>query len=534
MEQERLHREQLNRPPSQREDAPSKQEPAVPKGTCFPIKQVILTGATLLDASEKKAVTAPFEGRCLTLDEIDNLIKAVTNKYIEKGYVTTRAGIPAQDMSDGILEIIVVEGRVEEVSFTDEQAGKPEELAMAFPDIENAPLNLRDIEQGIDQMNRLPSNSVRMKLVPGSKPGTSRVLVDKKSIKTWRATIGLNNSGQDSTGRNQYSLSFEKDNLANLNDLLSVYANADAKALTNGNRHRSESLSAYYSVPHGYWTYSANWSYFDYRTSITGGTATYSSSGKTRTFGASAERVIHRDKVSKTSLGGSFRFRETQNYLAGVKLDASSYLLSSLGFSLSHARRAFGGSLSGNVEYRKGIPAFGSGWDSSHSRSTPRYEFEKITFSGSFYRPIPLENCQLSWSTRLFGQWSPDTMFDAERISIGSRYSVRGFQDESLSGDIGGYVRNELALTPDYSPDTSQSLRSWLGKAQFYTGYDAGFIHEDKRDEEERGTLQGAVLGLRTIGGTIRLDLAVAHPLDAPSFMQTNPLEYYASFKIAF
>ena len=150
---------------------------------------------------------------------------------------------------------------------------------------------------GLDQMNRLPSNNAKMELAPGKELGTSRIMVENTRSRTWRVSAGLDNSGQDSTGRNQYLLSFGKDNMLDMNDLLSIYMNADSHALLNGEHQKSATFNGFYSVPFGYWTFSTAFSYYDYRTKITSCGTEYSSYGDTTTTTLSVDREIGRAHV---------------------------------------------------------------------------------------------------------------------------------------------------------------------------------------------------------------------------------------------
>ncbi len=111
---------------------------------------------------------------------------------------------------------------------------------------------------------------------------------------------------------------------------------------------------------------------------------------------------------------------------------------------------------------------------------------------------------------------------------------MRGFQRESLAGDNGGYVRNEVSIPLLPKNSLPLDLATTLGEPRLYAGYDAGFIHWDKHDAYERGVLQGAALGLRTSGGFLDTDLCLSKPLAAPSFMNNRDWEFYWSFSSNF
>lgn len=537
-ELERRHRESLEKPPAKSPVAPPAESPAVLSRDggeqCFSVTRIRFDGATLLSEREQRALTAPYLGRCLALGDINSLVRDITNAYIENGYITTRAAVPPQDLSGGELTILVIEGKVEGMEFSDDIPFGGQQLRLAFPGVVGNALNIRDLEQGLDQLNRLPSNDATMELVPGSTTGTSRVRIANTPGKTWRASVGLGNYGQKSTGVSQYLLGFEKDNLLHANDLLSLNMSADYDSMAAGEHQDSQSLSALYSFAVGYWTVTGSISRFSYRTILDGAPTDFSSAGKTTVSSLLVDRVVHRNAASKTSLGTGVLVRDTDNYLAGIKLKAGSQVLSAFSATATHTHRVLGGVATLGGEFWRGVPVFGARSDpDAASLTVPRGEFEKWTATAGFYRPFSLLGRQFGWSTRAWGQWSPDTLYSAERASIGSRHTVRGFHEDSLDGDSGGYARNELSLALPLDP-RDPLLAARFTTAQLYVGYDAGFIRRDFREEYERGSVQGAVVGARLLGGDVHAELAVSKPLEAPDHIRRSDLDVYASLVITF
>ena len=531
-ELESEHREILNSPPQGADRRLPEAEGDLPGAPCLETHSISFAGATRLGTRELQALAAPYVGRCLGLKDVDNLLRAVTNAYIDRGYVTTRAMVSPRGHVQGRLDILVVEGRVEAIESADRGTGALE-LKTAFPGVAGDVLNLRDIEQGLDQMSRLPSNNATLELVPGEAPGTTRIRICNQQGRTWRASAGLDNSGQHATGRDQYSLNFSKDNLLGVNDLLTLSASGDTDGL-RGHRQRSSSYYALYSVPYGWWTFTASLGFSDYASTVSGSGLEYSTDGDTTTAALDIDRVIHRDGVSKTAMGLSLSRRETSNFLEDQKLDVSSRTLSVLGVSLNHSRRLAGGVASGRLELSQGLPVLGARRDDSPEGDEPRGQFGKVSLSGAFLRPFSLGGANLSWNTQVYGQWSPHTLPGEERIAIGSRSTVRGFHEDSLSGDIGAYIRNELALNIFDAAGAPSVLSDWVESVELYAGYDAGFIWRDDKEDEERGEVQGVTAGMRSTGGSLITDIAVSHALDAPSFLERDNLEVYATFTYAF
>ncbi|MNP72162.1 POTRA domain, ShlB-type [compost metagenome] len=78
--------------------------------------------------------------------QLNQLLKAVTDHYIGKGLVTTRAYLPQQDLSTGDLQVLVIEGKLEKLRSDAASGLSDRELAMAFPGRQGQVINLREIE----------------------------------------------------------------------------------------------------------------------------------------------------------------------------------------------------------------------------------------------------------------------------------------------------------------------------------------------------------------------------------------------------
>ena len=101
--QERLLEEQRRRL-EELQELPGKQiSPGVPvqaaDSRCFPIQEIQLKGADSLSANERDTMFQPYIGQCLGVSQLNELLKVITNHYIDRGLVTTRAYLPQQDLS---------------------------------------------------------------------------------------------------------------------------------------------------------------------------------------------------------------------------------------------------------------------------------------------------------------------------------------------------------------------------------------------------------------------------------------------------
>ena len=108
--------------------------PAAPVDSrCFPIQTIELQGAEHLPVTQRERLLKPYTNQCLGVSQLNALLKDLTDFYIDKGLVTSRAYLPQQDMSKGHLQVLVVEGKLEGLKGADSSKLSDRELAMAFP-----------------------------------------------------------------------------------------------------------------------------------------------------------------------------------------------------------------------------------------------------------------------------------------------------------------------------------------------------------------------------------------------------------------
>ncbi|WP_229803432.1 ShlB/FhaC/HecB family hemolysin secretion/activation protein [Litchfieldella qijiaojingensis] len=509
--------QQLQRLPGER-DAPSA-SPESPQALCLPIDTIELEGVALLSDSLQHELSAPFAGRCLTVDELNELLRTITQAYTERGFVTSRAYLPQQDLSQRHLQVVVVEGHIEAL----ESSGNvptPRELAMASPAEVGEALNLRDLEQLIDQLNRLPSRQATMELVPGETVGGSRVQVTSEASRPVRVSLGRNNDGSTGTGEQQWSASVEWDSPLGLADQFVAQWGHD---VTGQSDIGSSSRYFGYSLPYGDWTFSYSYTDSDYLTVAEANGFIFTLDGKSERHRLQAERLLWRDSVSKTAASVGLSRLSTRNYIDGARIEVSSQRLSELSLGLNHGRRLGKALVNADLGWHKGLTMLGAQGDGSDIPGTPRAQFEKTTLTLSYRQPFALFQQSLSFSSLLHGQWSDDVLYSPQRLSLGGQSSVRGFKEQSLSGDSGGYWRNQV--TWQHPLDAARPL---FDSVEASLAYDVGVIHHGRHNPELHGRLSGYALGLGLRGKYLAANVSVAHSLERPDVLprRETPLAF--------
>ncbi|WP_082712627.1 ShlB/FhaC/HecB family hemolysin secretion/activation protein [Pseudomonas agarici] len=418
--------------------------PVLLESRCFPIKTIELKGADSLSEGERTRLLRPYIGQCLGVPQLNELLKVITDRYIEKGLVTSRAYLPQQDLSGGKLKVLVVEGKLEGLKGADGNGISDRQLAMTFPGQPGDLLNLREIEQMVDQLNRLPSNQAQMELAPGKAVGGSEVLVKNHPQKPWRVGLARHNDGQRSTGEQQWGTSLDWDNPLGLADQLSLRGGHDA---SSDHQKTSRNAMLYYNLPFGWWNLSYTYSESEYRSLAKASGFDFKQTGDSQNHQLKLERVIYRDGLSKTSLNTGLSYLRTNNFIEDSKLDLSSNRISEAQLGINHGRRIGGAFVNVDLGMQEGIGAFDAQGNHDPKPGQTDARYRKYTATLSYLQPFKLWGESLSLSSLMTGQRSEDVLFSSQRMSLGGQSSIRGYKDQTLSGDSGGYWRNDLRWT---------------------------------------------------------------------------------------
>ncbi|MEN4701971.1 ShlB/FhaC/HecB family hemolysin secretion/activation protein [Pantoea agglomerans] len=494
-----------------------KTESAPASGPCFEINQISLQQASLITPDTQKRLVAPYINQCLSLDRINQLVRAISEWYVQRGYITSRAFLTEQNLSHGTLNITVLEGKLEAIHL---QGSSARQLNMAFPTRAGRILNLRDIEQGMEQINRLRTTPVQIEIIPSTQPGYS--IVNLTSTPEFPLTLGLNmdNSGQRSTGIGQLSGSLVG------NDLLGV---ADRWFVSGGRSSAfsdwrdAQNFQAGVSVPYGYGLLDYSYSWSNYHSRFNANSFDWYSNGDNISNRLSGSWVLFRNGQIKTGLQVGLNHYVSHNWLNETLLQSSSRKLTSLQIGFNHTQKIAGGVATLNPMLSRGIPWFDAESDKGKSDDFPKAEFRKWSVSSSYQRPVTQK---MWWLSSFYAQWSPDRLYGSERLTIGGENSVRGYKEQYLSGDVGGYLRNEL----NYSLFTLPAI----GEVSTTLALDGGWLQSDKQDRYAAGTLWGSSLGLGTRNAHVSTQLSLGIPVSYPNYLAPDRLSVYARVGLVF
>ncbi len=499
---------------------------------CFVISDFRFTGARAQRLSWLMHDLHPVLGQCVGVKGLDRIASALDAHLIALGYATSRVSFPPQDLRNGVLTIHLDVGTVAAVRLENAQ-GKPDTAwgtwRNAFPTAAGDILNIRDLEQGIEQMDRLQSQAVHTQILPGDAPNSSVIVIQRQEaplVDRIHGGVTLDNSGNRLLGRPELSAALSLDNPLGLNDILSISANSNVE--NPSSQHRSQSAAINYSIPWGYSLLSLSAQSLRYAQLVQGTTAQFLSSGRARTQQIRVDAIVWRTASTKIGLFSALMARQSNSDLDDVELVVQRRNTINLdaGLSVSMALPS-GGRVAGDIDYRRGLASFGAQQDLPTAAGDGLTVRPRITSATlSWVQPFRAAGGQWQYALRLRGQTTPDTLVTEDMFSIGDRSTVRGFDGNTVLLAENGYtVRNDLSRQIDLAP-------GWTTAA--YVGVDLGRVWGPSAAGLIGTRLAGAAVGLKGQRGHLQFDVALATPLLHPTGFQTQHLNLYAAATVAF
>ena len=516
-ERERALREQQETTPDVRLSRPVQAAPdrlPANETPCFPIHSIRLDGDDAsafqwaLQAADRS--DDPATGHCVGTGGINVVMRRVQNAIVARGYVTTRVLAKPQDLHTGVLTLTVVPGRIRAIRFAPGIDARAVSWRDALPSRPGDLLNLRDIEQALENLKRVPTVVADIQIAPAEgndvQPGESDLVIVWKQSAPARVAVSLDDSGSEATGKLQATVTLSLDNLLTRNDLF--YVNL-GQAVFDGGGRGTRSDTFHYDVPYGNWLLAADAGGYTYHQTVAGYATNYVYGGTSDNADVKLSRLLYRNATIKA--GGYVRAweRDSNNFIDDTEVLVQRRRQGGWEAGLTYKQFLGAATLDADVAYRRGTGAFGAlhAPEELFNEGTSRPQI--ITADAQLTLPFQLGDQYFRYIGSWRAQWSQTPLVPQDCFAIGGRYTVRGFDGElSLTGDHGWLIRNDLGWTVG-------------GGQELYLGADVGHVGGAVTQQELGQTLAGAVIGLRGGWHGLTWDAFVGVPIAKPMGFQT-------------
>lgn len=192
-------------PPVQQSPTPSP-SPLPPSGT-LQVNRIKVTGSTIFGEKQFSPIIKQVEGRTATLEELRGVADKITQLYLDQGYITSRAILVDQTVTNGIVEIRVIEGSLEKIEVQGTRRLQQSYIRSRISLGAGTPLNTSKLEEQLRLLRTDPLlENVEASLRAGDKAGQSILIVRVREANPFVGSVGADNYSPPSVGSERFGI----------------------------------------------------------------------------------------------------------------------------------------------------------------------------------------------------------------------------------------------------------------------------------------------------------------------------------------
>ena len=504
----------------------------------------------LLNEIEKENILSKYENKKLGSTDISNILVELTNRLIEKGYVTSTASLSENNnLNSETLNLKIISGKIEKIILNEDDSLDKLKKYFLVSTKEEKVLNVRDLDTTTENFNYLEANNMTMEIIPSDKENYSIIKLKNEMKDKFTISLLTNNYGEDNqNGIWRGGTSINIDSPLGIGDRVYFsYMTVHKKKADRSWKRTTESLKPGEILPIGpkgydpakdtlpykreldLYNFRYTMKFRDYTLSLGSSrsenissfytpTTIYDMETMSSSFSINLDKILWRNQKSKLSLGVGLKRKHNKSYIEDTLL--SDRILTIGDISLNGTTVFYGGIFGITLDYERGLRALGAS-------NTPKAEFKKYSLNLNYYKPLTKK---LVYRFNTLTSHSKDVLYASEKQSIGGVGSVPGYHRRgNIMGDRAIEIENELS----YKIIDSEKI----GRLSPYISYSYGAIRNNKNPSVYgKGYVSGTSIGLRYSMKYLDIDLAYAKALSHSSYIKPRDREIYfsTSLKIRF
>ena len=504
----------------------------------------------LLNEIEKENILSKYENKKLGSTDISNILVELTNRLIEKGYITSTASLSENNnLNSETLNLKIISGKIEKIILNEDDSLDKLKKYFLVSTKEEKVLNVRDLDTTTENFNYLEANNMTMEIIPSDKENYSIIKLKNEMKDKFTISLLTNNYGEDNqNGIWRGGTSINIDSPLGIGDRVYFsYMTVHKKKADRSWKRTTESLKPGEILPIGpkgydpakdtlpykreldLYNFRYTMKFRDYTLSLGSSrsenissfytpTTIYDMETMSSSFSVNLDKILWRNQKSKLSLGVGLKRKHNKSYIEDTLL--SDRILTIGDISLNGTTVFYGGIFGITLDYERGLRALGAS-------NTPKAEFKKYSLNLNYYKPITKK---LVYRFNTLTSHSKDVLYASEKQSIGGVGSVPGYHRRgNIMGDRAIEIENELS----YKIIDSEKI----GRLSPYISYSYGAVRNNKNPSVYgKGYVSGASIGLRYSMKYLDVDLVYAKALSHSSYIKPRDREIYfsTSLKIRF
>ncbi|MEG4302252.1 ShlB/FhaC/HecB family hemolysin secretion/activation protein [Microcoleus sp. D3_18a_C4] len=445
-------------PPTVAPGPPSPVPPTLPN-TPIEVQKIQVVGSTILSQDEINALVNPLEGRSTTLEQLKQIADKITEIYLNRGYITSRAVLPPQTITAGVVQIQVIEGKLARIEVEGTKRLNPSYIRSRIRLGAGMPLSTASLEDQLRLLRVDPLfDNVEASLRAGDNEGESILIVRVSEANPFQPSFSIDNYSPPSVGSERLGVSLRHRNITGNGDELAA---AYYRSLGD-----SDVFDFSYRVPLNAMNGTLQLRAAPNRNSIVQPPFNRADiSGKSHLFEVSYRQPLRRTPIEEFALSAGFTYQTGRTFVAGEPVpfgigpDSNGVTTTSaIKLGQDYIRRDPQGAWALRSQFTIGTSLFDA---TQNEGSDPDGQF--LSWLGQVQRVQRLNDKHLL-ILQADLQLSANSLLPSQQFVIGGGQSLRGYRQNVRSGDNGFRVSIEdrITLQRDASGNPKLQLAPFL------------------------------------------------------------------------
>ena len=415
-------------------DAPVRPTINMPDGVSVTVTQFRITGAVSYSAETLAELVQPWTGKRLDIRGLNDAAGALTRHYQSRGHLLSYAYLPAQRVADGVIELSVLEGKLEGVQIVTAQDVRLRDQVVQVhtdPLVKPGALLQSEVERKLLLLNDIPGVTARAAFTPGATTGGAEVIVSVAEEEPLEVRLDFNNHGAKSTGEYRAGINLQ------FRDLFGWGDNTTARGIAS-DRGSLVSGSLTTSVPVGGdgWKLGASVSRLKYQ--LAESFRTLGAVGQADSVGLDASYAVRRTADNSVYLRAGFDHKRLRDEVQRLgSSNAKRNDTAELAASFDH-RSDWGGLSAGSATATMG---------QLRAQGAVRQPWRKLGVQLVHQQAV---GQGLSLYGRVSAQTSGVQLDSSEKLGLTGPGAVRSYAAGEVSVDHGGLASVELRYARDF------------------------------------------------------------------------------------
>jgi hemolysin activation/secretion protein len=459
---------------------------------------VELRNVTVPAAKKFNAAMQPYIGQPLTRGKLNGLINDVIAFYRKHDRPIIDVIVPQQEITNGVVQLVLLEGRVGAVSVAGNHWFSSKGLASNVRLKNGDQISSRQLQSDIDWMNQNPFHSTDVVYHPGKSLGETDIVLQTSDRFPVRFYGGYEDSGNAPTGFDRYEIGFNWGDAFNLG----LGQQMNYQYSTSGDGHSLRAQAGSYIIPLP-WRHTLTFfgSYADTHgeippfLNING--RSYQISGR---YGIPLPTLNYASLTLKEtfSFGADYKYNNNSLEFGGAGAGQTLVDVDQLAFAYDGSLTDPYGQTTINDTFYYSPGNFGGNnkdrnFDLSHPGASSEYTYDTLTLQR--VTKLPADFSLLLRGTL---QFSDGNLTPSEQLGFGGYDTVRGYDEREVNTDE-GYIFTAELRTPPLSLGQIFHFPAFQDQLQFLAFWDCGSAHNHTLLPGEADEI-----ALSSVGGGVR------------------------------